>query len=138
MGLAWTVNSIRITAGTWQLCPQTQYRGACRTITTSTPMIRPMAGLPVQSIRPLGWMGPGAPGDNASLRGMAAEFYPAPARNGMRVLACTRGSATAACSAATADNFCIAMGYRGSARQSMETVRQRVYLADTLCTRTGY
>jgi hypothetical protein len=139
LGLAWPVNSIRVKAGRWQLCERTNYRGTCRTYDTDTSVIRNgVFGHPVQSIRLLGWTGGGVPGNNQSLRGMAAEFYPAPARNGSRELACTRGTATITCAAQTADRFCVAMNYRGSARQAMETVYGRVYLADVLCTRTGY
>jgi hypothetical protein len=141
MGLAWRVNSIRIRSGTWQLCERTNYRGTCRTFTADTPQISRYGGITVQSLRPIGFRpdpDPLAPGDNPSLRGMAAQFYPAPAENRYRVLACRSGAATANCAQQTARRFCSNMGWRTAVRQSMETVRGRVYLADVLCSNTGY
>ena len=54
------------------------------------------------------------------------------------MLACARGSAAANCAAQTADNWCRSIGWNGSAREHMETVGGRVYLADVLCVRSGY
>lgn len=139
LGLAWRVNSIRIKSGRWELCERTNFRGTCRTYDRDTIMLNtPLRGRTVQSLRPVGWSGnPQEPGNNQSLRGMAAQFYPAPSQNGYRVLAC-RFQANASCAAETADRFCAAMGWRGSAREALETVRGRVYLADVLCSHTGY
>lgn len=139
LGLAWRVNSIRVRSGRWELCERTNFRGTCRSYNADTPMLgNLLRGITVQSIRPSGGSGGGeTPGNNPSLRGMAAEFYPAPALQGRRVLACTRGSATANCAAQSADRFCQQFGWTGSARQAMETVSGRVYLADVLCSRTG-
>lgn len=141
MGLAWRVNSIRVHSGRWELCERTNFRGDCRTYDADTPMlVNPLRGRVVQSLRPIGDGGGGGgevPGNNPSLRGMAAEFYPAPALQGRRVLACTRGSATANCAAQSADAFCRQLGWTASARQTMETVSGRIYLADVLCSRTG-
>jgi hypothetical protein len=142
MGLAWRVNSIRVVNGRWELCERTNFRGTCRSYDADNAMLgNILRGVTVQSMRPLGGSGgggPEAPGNNPSLRGMAAEFYPAPAQNGRRVLACGQGSATANCAADTADRFCASLGWTASARESMETVNRRVYLADVLCSRTGY
>ncbi|MGK6354698.1 hypothetical protein ACMGDH_05660 [Sphingomonas sp. DT-207] len=69
---------------------------------------------------------------------MAAEFFTAPAQGGQRIRACNRGSASANCAAATADAFCRARGWNGSAREAMQTIGRQVYLADVLCTRSGY
>lgn len=141
MGLAWRVNSIRVKSGSWQLCERTNYRGACRTITADTPRISRYGGIVVQSLRPIGFRptpDPLEPGNNPSLRGMAAQFYPAPAMNNYRVLACRSGAATANCAQQTARSFCSSMGWRTATRQAMETVRGRVYLADVLCSNTGY
>jgi hypothetical protein len=140
LGLAWRVNAIRVRAGRWQLCERTNYRGDCRTVDYDRPVLgTPMRGIMVQSMRPIGGGGSGGnePGRNPSLRGMASEFYPAPARGGYRVLACPTGSATASCAQRNANNFCGAMGWRRSARQTMETVRQRTYLADVVCTNSS-
>lgn len=140
LGLAWRVNSIRVRAGRWELCERINYRGNCQIIESDRPILgRPLRGLMVQSMRPLGWNPPGGePGRNPSLRGMAAEFYPAPARGGYRVLACPNGNPSSNCAARTANDFCVAMGWRRSVRQMMETVRREVYLADVLCSNTGY
>ncbi|MEA1618164.1 beta/gamma crystallin-related protein [Erythrobacter sp. T5W1-R] len=139
LGLAWRVNAVRVVSGEWQLCEGTNYRGRCRTVNRDTAMLgNPFRGVPVQSMRPVGYTAPGGePGDNMSLRGMAAEFYPKPALRGYRVPACETGSATAACAARTAQQFCSSMGWRRSTRQSMESVRGTAYLADVLCSNTG-
>jgi len=139
LGLAWRVNSIRVRSGSWQLCEKTGYRGACRTIDADRPVLgNALRGIAVQSMRPLGGSGgSGEPGANPSLRGMASEFYPAPARNGYRVLACASGNATTSCAQRSADAFCDSMRWRRSARQTMETVRGRVYLADVVCTNSS-
>lgn len=139
LGLGWRVNAVRIVSGEWQLCEGTNYRGRCRTVTRDTPLLgNPLRGMAVQSMRPVGASAPsGEAGDNLSLRGMAAEFYPRPAQGGYRVRACTTGSATANCAARTAEQFCMAMGWRRSTREAMETVRGQAYLADVLCSNTG-
>lgn len=139
LGLAWNVKSIRVRSGEWQLCERANYRGECKTVDRDNPLFgRPLRGMTVQSMRPLGSnAGPGEPGNNPTLRGMASQFYPAPARGGYRVQACPTGSATAACAERNAQSFCTAMGWRLSARQMMETVRGRAYLADVLCTNSS-
>lgn len=143
LALRWSVNSIRVRSGTWELCARTRYRSPCITVSADEPNIRRFAPqmMMVQSMRPLGYAPPVIehPAAGTSLRGMAAEFFPAPGNsNGRRVLACGYGSASASCASETADNYCKSIGWAGSARQSMETVNGRVYLADVLCTRTGY
>lgn len=144
MGLAWPVNAIRVRSGIWQLCEQTNYRGRCRMYNTDTPMLGSIRrGVPVQSIRLLGGDGGGGnPGleraNDQVIRGNFAEFHTQPADNGYRVLSCARGSATASCAARTADDYCRSIGWNGSAREHQETVNGRVYLADTLCVRSGY
>lgn len=142
LGLSWRVNAVRVRSGRWQMCERTNYRGACRTIDADRPVLgTPLRGITVQSMRPIGGgggSGSNEPGRNPSLRGMASEFYAAPARSGYRVLACPTGNANANCAERNAQQFCTAMGWRYSVRQSMETVRQRVYLADVLCTNTRY
>lgn len=138
MGLAWKVQSVRVRSGKWQLCEEPNFRGSCWTIDRDSPMFgSAFKGRPVQSARPIGGSGGSwgnEPGRNPSLRGMASEFYPAPARGGYRVLACPTGSATSSCAQRSANEFCSAMRWRRSARQMMETVRGQVYLSDVLCT----
>ena len=54
LGLAWPVNSIRVTNGRWELCERTRYRGTCRTVDRDTPMLgNVLRGITIQSIRPL-------------------------------------------------------------------------------------
>lgn len=70
------------------------------------------------------------PAAGGSLRGMAAEFFPAPAERGGRVLSCVSGAA--ACAQDSARRF---WGARGWPAVGQETVGGRNYLADVLCTR---
>ena len=144
LGLAWPVNSIRVASGRWELCERTRYRGNCRTVDRDTPMLGSvLRGMTVQSIRPVGGGGgggwnPNPPANDQSTRGSFAEFHTQPSSNGYRVPACSSGSATAACAARSADTWCRSIGWNGSAREHMETVNRREYLADVLCVRSGY
>lgn len=144
LGLAWPVNSVRVASGRWELCERTRYRGQCRTVERDTPMLGSvLRGMTVQSMRPVGGGGgggwnPNPPANDQSTRGNFAEFHTQPSTNGYRVLACTSGSATAACAARSADTWCRSIGWNGSTREHMETVGRREYLADVLCVRSGY
>lgn len=142
LGLAWPVNSIRVASGRWELCERTRFRGNCRTVERDTPMLNNvLRGLTIQSIRPVGTGGgwnPNPPANGQVARGSFAEFHTQPATGNFRVPACNSGSATAACAARTADNWCRSIGWNGSAREHMETIGGRVYLADVLCVRSGY
>lgn len=145
LGLAWPVNSVRVANGRWELCEKTRYRGACRTIDRDTPMLNNiLRGLTIQSIRPVGSSGGGGgwnpqpPANDQVARGSFAEFHTQPATGNYRVLACSSGAATASCAARTADTWCRSVGWNGSAREHMETVAGREYLADVLCVRSGY
>jgi hypothetical protein len=144
--LAWPVRSIRVRSGLWELCARSRYRSPCVRVSADEPDLGNVSRslYAVQSMRPLGGstirppiVQPDPPA-GTSLRGMSAEFFPAPGRNGYRILSCPNGNSTANCAAQTANNFCRSVGYRGSASQTQETVSRRVYLADVLCTRTGY
>lgn len=142
LGLAWPVNSVRVTNGRWELCERTRYRGTCRTVDRDTPMLNNiLRGLTIQSIRPVGTGGgwnPAPPANDQSVRGNFAEFHTQPSTGNYRVLACTSGSASSSCAARAADTWCRSIGWNGSAREHMETVGGRVYLADVLCVRSGY
>jgi len=143
LGLAWPVNSVRIASGRWELCEKTRYRGNCRTIDRDTPMLgNILRGITIQSIRPAGGSGggwnPQPPANDQVARGNFAEFHTQPSQGRYRVLACTSGSSTAACAARSADTWCRSIGWNGSAREHMETVSGREYLADVLCVRSGY
>lgn len=149
LGLNWQVNSIRVQSGRWQLCERTRYRGRCITVDRDEAMLgSPTRGMAIQSARPIsgsggGWGGGGgswqqdAPANDQTARGMFAQFHTQPQRGGYRIRACTTGSATAACAARTADQFCRQSGWSGSAREHIETVGRTAYLADTLCVRSG-
>lgn len=138
--LSWPVNSIRVRYGQWQLCEQTRYRGYCRTVDRDTSVLSGQRGMTVRSMRPIGGSDGGQhpPARDDVARGKFAEFHTQPSQQGRRVLACSSGSSTASCAARTADNWCRTMGWNGSAREHMETVNRRIYLADVLCVRTGY
>ncbi|WP_199555025.1 beta/gamma crystallin-related protein [Sandaracinobacteroides hominis] len=149
MQLNFQVFSLRVSRTPWELCSQPNFRGTCITIRQSTADLRRSYNWPgpLQSMRPAdgGWGGGGGggPTPQQSLRGMASEFFPAPREgrgsSAQRVLACTgAGNSTANCAAQTADRFCRSNGWAGSARELMETVNRRVYLADVLCVRSGY
>lgn len=142
LGLAWSVRSIRVRSGTWELCARTRFRAPCFKVSADENDLRRIYPLlyAVQSMRPTGYAPP-VPQDppaGTSLRGMSGEYFPAPGVNGYRILSCPNGNSTANCAAKTADNYCKSLGYGGSASQTQETVYSRVYLADVLCTRTGY
>lgn len=140
--LNWPVRSIRVRSGTWELCARTRFRSPCARVSADEADLRRVSRLlyAIQSMRPVGYAPPVQPDPPAgtSLRGMSGEFFPAPGRNGYRILSCPNGNSTANCAAQTADNYCKSLGYGGSASQTQETVYSRVYLADVLCTRTGY
>lgn len=142
LGLAWPARSIRVRSGTWELCARTRYRSPCVKVSADESDLRRVSRVlyAVQSMRPTGYAPPVQPDPPAgtSLRGMSGEFFPAPGRNGYRILSCPNGNSTANCAARTADDYCKSLGYGGSASQTQETVYSRVYLADVLCTRTGY
>lgn len=143
LGLAWPVNSIRVASGRWELCERARFRGQCRTVDRDTPMMgNILRGITVQSIRPVGSGGggwnPNPPANDQVARGNFAEFHTQPAQGNYRVLACPGGSASASCAARSADTWCRSIGWNGSAREHLETVAGRVYLADVLCVRSGY
>lgn len=150
--LNFEVNSIRVASGSWELCPEPNFRGRCLTVTRSSADLRRGFGWPgrLQSIRPTG-SGPAVPGGpggpppgpggaigGSRLKGMASEFFPAPRQGNSRVLACPNASATVSCAAQSADRFCVSAGWRGASHQLMETENRRVYLADVLCVQTGF
>ncbi len=144
--LNFQVFSVRVNGGPWELCPQPNFRGACLMVGQSTSDLRRTYGWagPLQSMRPADDgpppFGPPPGGSSQSLRGMASEFFPAPRRgnSAQRVEACPGGSATANCASQSADRFCRSAGWNGSARELMETVNRRIYLADVLCVRSGF
>lgn len=142
LGLAWSVRSIRVRSGTWELCARTRFRAPCFRVSADENDLRRVYPLlyAVQSMRPVGYAPPVQPEPPAgtSLRGMGAEFFPAPGRYNVRILSCANGNSTANCAARTADEFCRSAGWNGSKSESQESINGRVYLADVLCVRSGY
>ncbi|WP_086608459.1 beta/gamma crystallin-related protein [Erythrobacter donghaensis] len=142
LGLAWPVNSIRVTGGTWELCERSYYRGNCKTYTSDQPVLQsPSRGMTFQSMRPIGRSGGSFIGVEARdqvTSGLFAEFHTEPGTRGYRIPACPMGRATAKCAARTADNYCKAIGWNGSAREHMQTVGRVVFLADVLCVKSNF
>lgn len=139
LGLAWQVRSIRVNGGAWEMCTGRNFGGRCMIYRASTANI-PSNFRNVVSVRPVnnGPLPPTPPQPQNSLRGMSAEFFPAPVQYGQRVLACTSGSATANCAARTADSFCRTVGWNGAKSETMQTENRRIYLADVLCSNSGF
>lgn len=79
----------------------------------------------------------GEPGANPSMKGQNVEFFPAPARGGFRVLACSQGGQAPRCVQATSDGFCAERGYRDSAWRGVDVIRGKPYLSDVLCKNTA-
>lgn len=128
------VRSARINGrATWEVCSRANFRGPCNTVSVDQGNIR----WTVASARPATpqVQPPRPPAAGGSLRGMAAEFFPAPAERGGRVVSCVSGAA--ACAGDSARRFCASHGWRGAAHFAQETVGGRNYLADVLCTRTS-
>lgn len=129
------VRSARIAGGrtNWEVCTRANFRGPCNTVSVDQGNVR----WTVASARPAApqVQPPRPPAAGGSLRGMAAEFFPAPADRGGRVASCVAG--TAACAQDSARRFCTARGWGGAAHAAQETVGGRNYLADVLCTRSG-
>lgn len=142
--LAWPVNSVHVNSGRWELCEKARYKGNCRTIDSSTPLLGSLLrGLTIQSIRPVGsengsGSGYGVEANDQVQRGSFAEFHTQPGVRGFRIPSCPSGQATAQCATTTADNYCRSIGWNGSAREHQETVGRGVFLADVLCVNSNY
>ncbi|MBA4013128.1 MAG: hypothetical protein C0481_14780 [Phenylobacterium sp.] len=138
----WSPRSIRMGGGSsWEVCELPNFRGRCTVLRGSSANLQAQLGVSgVRSIRaaaaaptPLPQPVPG--GGGRSLKGMAAEFFPAPEVRGRRVEACNREGGAAACITRESDNFCKSIGYAGSRNGAAQTVGGRIYLADVLCSR---
>jgi hypothetical protein len=131
--IPFTVRSVRIApAENWLLCDSARYDGHCNRVDRNVANIswvvrsgRPVTGA-VTLPAPI-------PSGRQSLRGMAAEFFPAPANATGRVPSCTSGGAD--CTARLASRFCQSRGWNRAAYSRQQTVSKRVYLADVLCVR---
>lgn len=136
----WQPRSVRIGGGSsWEVCDQRHFRGRCRVISGSSANLMSQMGLGgVASVRraAIGTQPPGPGGGSGqSLKGMAAEFFPAPQAHGRRIEACNNEGGSAACITRESDNFCRSMGYVRSRNGAAETVGGRIFLADVLCSR---
>ena len=138
----WSARSIRMGGGSsWEVCELPNFRGRCTVLTGSSANLQAQLGVSgVRSIRaaaavptPLPQPVPG--GGGRSLKGMAAEFFPAPETRGRRIEACNREGGGSACITREADNFCKSMGYVRSRNSAAQTISGRIFLADVLCSR---
>lgn len=138
----WSPRSIRMGGGSsWEVCELPNFRGRCTVLTGSSTNLQAQLGVSgVRSIRaaasvptPLPQPVPG--GGGRSLKGMAAEFFPAPESRGRRIEACNREGGSVACITRESDNFCKSIGYARSRNGAAQTVSGRTFLADVLCTR---
>ena len=145
---SWQPRSIRMGGGSsWEVCEQRHFMGRCTVLTGSSTNLTSQLGItrigsirPARPIPPNPGPGPGplpgpGGGGGQSLRGMAAEFFPAPESRGRRIDACNTQGGSAACITREAANFCRSMGYVSARNSAAETVGGRIYLADVLCSR---
>ena len=131
------MRSVTIPAGTqWDFCSGTKYSG-CKQIAQSTPSMI----MTVRSARPVAAVltstsGPASSlrGGGSSLRGIASEYFVAPADRGNRIEV---QPGTAETASRRAIEFCQARGWRTSAYERLQSVAGRFYLADVLCAETG-
>jgi hypothetical protein len=131
LNLGFTVRSVQMAPGDrWQLCEREQlqrcttYNGSERATAITVRSAQPALPPPTTRPTPL-------PGSSTSLRGMAAEFFPAPENRFGRVFSV----GTAAGAQTAANVYCRQAGWTRSAHQRLETVAGRNYLADVLCVR---
>lgn len=145
---SWQPRSIRMGGGSsWEVCEQRHFMGRCTVLTGSSTNLTSQLGItrigsirPARPIPPNPGPGPGplpgpGGGGGQSLRGMAAEFFPAPESRGRRIDACNTQGGSAACITREAANFCRSMGNVSARNSAAETVGGRIYLADVLCSR---
>jgi len=138
----WAPRSVRMGGGSsWEVCEQRNFRGRCTLVAGSSANLQAQLGVRgvgsvrlAQADRPTPLPQP-VPGGGRSLKGMAAEFFPAPEVGGRRVDACNREGGSAACISREADSFCRSAGYVRAKNSAPQTVGGRIYLADVLCSR---
>lgn len=140
LGIPWPVRSVRVFPGeAWDLCTLSRFRSPCTRVaqdTSSTTLLvksaRPsIAQTLPQPVPP----SPRPPGTPSSLRGMSAEFFPAPSDARGRLASCPDGAA--ACAQDSADRFCRQLGWNGAAFVRQQTVSGINFLTDVLCTMSG-
>lgn len=134
----WAPRSVRMGGGSsWEVCEQRNFRGHCTALTGSSANLQAQLGVRgVASVRPAQQPTPlPQPVPGTSLKGMAAEFFPAPQARGGRIEACTREGGSAACISREATAFCRSIGYVSARNSAPETVGGRIFLADVLCSK---
>ena len=132
--IPFAVRSVRSAPGeNWLLCEGVRYDGRCNRVDRNIANIgwvvrsgRPITGGPVTLPAPI-------PPQVNSLRGMAAEFFPAPSNANGRVRSCSTGGAD--CAAERATRFCLGRGWNRAAYNRQQTIGRHIYLADVLCVR---
>lgn len=130
----WSPRSIRMGGGSsWEVCELPNFRGRCTVLSGSSANLQVQLG--VSGVRSIRAAAVGGGGGGPSLKGMAAEFFPAPEYRGRRAEACGREGGAAACISREADKFCRAVGYGRAAHSAAQTIGGRIYLADVLCSR---
>lgn len=127
------VRSLVVPSGSaWELCSGNTYTG-CRQVgaTTAAMVMTVRSARPVAAILSSTSAVPAtATGRGQSLRGLASEYFVAPDEGGNRV-AVEPGTGEAM--SRRAETFCRSRGWRSSAHGRLQTVGERVYLADVLC-----
>lgn len=127
------VKSIQIPPNSaWELCTGNTFTGCKRfsqtkssmvmTVRSARPVAPPIPANATLSARPLA-------GSDASLRGLASEFFVMPQDNGNRIEVAANGGILE-----RATEFCRAHGWHVSAYAREQSIQGRRYLADVLCT----
>lgn len=133
--LPFPVRSVRIGRGPgWNLCTRTRMRD-CTRFNRDRADVR----FVLRSAEPLSddtivIPDPGPPWAGGSLRGMASEYFRAPADARGRILSCPSGGFN--CARESADRFCRSRGWSFAVFSLQETVNRRNFLADVLCAQT--
>lgn len=116
----------------WELCTGNTFTGCKRfsqsrssmvmTVRSARPVAPPIpASATLSAAQPL-------TGSNASLRGLASEFFVMPQENGNRIEVTANGGVSE-----RATEFCRGHGWHASAYEREQSVQGRRYLADVLC-----
>jgi hypothetical protein len=129
-----TVKSVKIPEGqSWELCSGNTFTGCKEFSKSDEAMV-----FNVRSVRPVApkittvgaSVGAVVTGPNPSLRGMASEYFVAPDDRGARIEV---PEGTAEAMSQRAQNFCRTRGWRTAAYARLQTLENRTFLADVLC-----
>ena len=132
-----TVKSVKIPEGqSWELCSGNTFTG-CREFSKSDEAMV----MNVRSVRPVAArittvgaeVGAVVTGPNPSLRGMASEYFVAPDDRGARIEV---PEGTAEAMSRRAEGFCRMRGWRTAAYARLQSLQNRTFLADVLCSDT--